>query len=506
MDGMARVLSKPAREDEQLILAEGRNCWRVSQASRATLLIDAEQYYCALRTALLKARRQILIAAWDLDTRIHLPADGAGTPVDARFAPTQLGELLGYLIRSRPGLEIEVLCWDPHPIYARDRELGTKLKLERMGVRFHRDGCHPPTGSVHHKVVVIDDALAFCGGIDLTHHRWDTCEHAPRDERRVDHAGRPYAPTHDVQLCVSGPIARVLGDYLRDCWQEATGRRPDEVAFERELWPDRLRVDFQDVRVGLSRTVPARNGSAPVREIEALYLAAIAAARRELYFENQYFTNERIARAIADRCRREPDLSGLLVGCRRARTWIEQQTMGYGRSRFREVLASSGALDRVPLVAALNEAGESILVHSKLGIFDDRLLTVGSANLNRRSAGFDVECNLSIEALNERERAGVRELRNRLLAEHLDLDPLEVPALVESHGLAQLPRLARGRRRLVPVELEPPHDLGAVLAPLFDPEQPEPSLVSRIESAPVRSWQQALVLFCLACYFRLTNE
>ena len=42
--------------------------------------------------------------------------------------------------------------------------------------------------------------------------------------------------------------------------------------------------------------------------------------------------------------------------------------------------------------------GRTIIVHSKVAIIDDRLLRVGSANLNNRSGGYDTECDLAIEA------------------------------------------------------------------------------------------------------------
>ncbi|RWA56307.1 hypothetical protein AU476_03945 [Cupriavidus sp. UYMSc13B] len=44
---------------------------------------------------------------------------------------------------------------------------------------FRLDGNHPPGASHHQKVVVIDNKLAFVGGLDLTLRRWDDSRHAP---------------------------------------------------------------------------------------------------------------------------------------------------------------------------------------------------------------------------------------------------------------------------------------------------------------------------------------
>src|SRR5690606_22826514 len=170
-------------------------------------------------------------------------------------------------------------------------------------------------------------------------------------------------------------------------------RAPETILDAPEIWPRDLHVDFSNIRAALSRTLPASAERSCVREIESLYLAAIARTQRTMYFENQYFTSERIAHAIVARLRQAPGVEGLLVGLDRPQTAVEYHTMGYGRARFHELLRDAGIAERIPLVAAL-AANTGINVHSKLAIFDDRWLTVGSANLNRRSMGFDVECNI----------------------------------------------------------------------------------------------------------------
>lgn len=453
-----------------LLLREGETCWRISSASRAALLVDGEEYFSVLRQALLQAREQILIAGWDFDSRILLsPQRSDDHGQESAGAPAQLGKLLGYLIGTRPGLQIHVVRWDYHWLYRHDREGDTREQLEKLGVHFYEHSGHPITGCVHHKVVVIDDVLAFCGGIDLTHQRWDSCRHEPEDSKRRDHSGQ-YTPVHDTQLCVSGPVAARLGAYLRDSWPSGT-TPPSAPAARSEFWPPRLRVDFENIRTGICRTLPASVASAGAREIEGFYLAAIGATRRCLYIENQYFTNTRLARVIANQCRREPRLQCLLVGMDRPKTQAELHTMGYGLTQFRQVLAAAGVSERVPLVAALT-GDLGINLHSKLAIFDDRWLTTGSANLNRRSMGFDIECNLVLEATTVQHREQMESLRNRLIAEHLGMHVEELAETIRLHGVARLPDLARGARRLIhPKPLRPDPVLGRMLAPLFDREE-----------------------------------
>jgi phospholipase D1/2 len=497
---------KTAKSDmrDSSLLQQGVTCWRTSLASRATLLVDGAEYFKALRAAFLQARQQILIAGWDFDSRILLPR-GVNESLAQGSAPEELGELLGFLRRTRPNLAIHVVRWDYHWFYSDDREANTRARLESLGVQFHEDASHPVTGCVHHKIVVIDGVLAFCGGIDLTHKRWDTCAHDPSDLLRRDPHCEPYVPVHDTQLCVSGPIARDLADYLDETWPAP--EKPARASAANELWPHDLPVEFRDVRVGISRTLPAIGSRPSIREIQSFYLAAIAAVGRSLYLENQYFTSPRIAQALANRCRAEPRLEGLLVGMDRPKTQAELHTMGYGRSAFCNVLRRAGVFERVPFVAALS-GDVGINLHSKLAVFDDRWLTVGSANLNRRSMGFDVECNLIIEATTAAHRSMIEKLRNRLLAEHLGMSIDEVTAAVAEHGLSRLPDLPQRSRRLVridsqPAALEP--NLGPLLAPIFDPE--EPWSVTQARSTPLRSsrWIGGLVLVALLVAAALTG-
>ncbi|HEY0938639.1 MAG TPA: phospholipase D-like domain-containing protein [Steroidobacter sp.] len=447
------------------LLRPGETCWRASLAERATLLVDGQEYFAALRSALLRARKLIVIAGWDFDTRVHLPPRAAARG-ESLSAPVQFGELLGYLLQTRPGLQIHVARWNYHWLYRDDRETDTRQQLESRGIRFYEDSNHPTTGCVHHKVVVIDDKLAFIGGIDLTHNRWDTREHLPGEARRHNADGEAYMPVHDTQLCVTGPVVADIAAYLRENWPE--GPPPERVNVPENCWPEGWPVHFEHINAAVSRTLPACESRPAIREVEAFYLAAIARTQRSLYLENQYFTSTRIAEAIAQRCREVPELQGLLVGMERPKTTVELHTMGHGLQRFFRILTATGASDRVPLVGALCD-GQGINLHSKLGVFDDRWLTVGSANLNRRSMGFDVECNLLLEATTPGHRARMSELRNDLLAEHLGSTSNAIATHLSSKGLASLPDLGRGRRRLV--RLRPDTlaaHFGPLLVPLFD--------------------------------------
>ena len=219
------------------LFAPGRNCWRVERAERASFLIDGESYFRAFRAAALHARHSIIILGWDFDSRIRMLIDR-----EPDGFPDRLGEFLHALLIRRRQLHIYVLTWDFHMIYWKEREwwLPSKLAAHRR-LHFHKDGAHPVGASHHQKAVIVDDVLAFVGGLDFAQCRWDTSRHLANHPDRVLLTDEtPCRPFHDVQLMVSGSVAEALGELARDRWRAATGR---PIPFRAHgdpgpLWPE----------------------------------------------------------------------------------------------------------------------------------------------------------------------------------------------------------------------------------------------------------------------------
>lgn len=477
----------------------------MTEAPRAAVLVDAAAYFAALRRTLLAAERQVLIVGWDVDGRTEL-AGPEGPPDDG--APVALRDLLTWLVERRPDLHVHVLLWDYTLLYALDREPLPSLTLGWRTpdrVHLHLDDRLPMEASHHEKVVVIDDRLAFCGGMDVTIRRWDTPEHRLDDPRRRDPGGDPYPPVHDQQMMVDGPAAAALGDLARDRWRRATHRRlPRPPAVTQETpdpWPADVAPLLRAVPVGISRTRPGKRPSQAVHEIRDLLCAAIGTAERLIYIENQYMTADAIAAALARRLRDRPGLEVVLVGPRTAMDWLEETTMGVGRATFMARLAAAcpGAADRVRLLAPVVRDGDretDVKVHAKLMVVDDRLLTIGSANLANRSMGLDTETILTAEAATTDHRIAIAALRHRLLAEHLGTQPATV-ATAEAETASPLAAIARlahrdAPRTLAPVQAaaEAETEAGgvALLTRIGDPERPidlEDFLAEQVPEAPV---------------------
>ena len=78
--------------------------------------------------------------------------------------------------------------------------------------------------------------------------------------------------------------------------------------------------------------------------------------------------------------------------------------MDAARVRLAQVIGSADPDNRFRIYTPVTEGGDDIYVHAKIMIVDDRILRVGSANLNNRSLGLDSECDLALEADGDSDR------------------------------------------------------------------------------------------------------
>lgn len=471
----------PSSENKEHVLTAGRNCWRLAKAQEASLLIDGAAYFKSFRQAAMQARRSLFIVGWDIDSRMEL------VRCDPRDElPVELGAFLHALVERNDELEIFILLWDYALLLGMDREWFPEFKIgDKAHARLHlRKDDHCPLGSSHHqKVVVIDDALAFVGGLDLSKDRWDRPGHHPDDPVRVNHEGQRYRPNHDVQVLVSGQAAHYMGELVRQRWRRAGGdggRLPELGNQASPCWPEGVVADLRQVTVGFSRTMPAYGEQQEIREIEQFYLDAIAAARQSIYIENQYFTAPVIVDALVRRLAEPDGPEVVIVVPQQTDGWLSQLSMDLLRARaFRELRRvdhHSRLLICYPHRHGL--AGEnSVKVHAKLMVVDNRLLHVGSANLNNRSMGIDTECDVTIEARGDQEvEEVIGRFRQALLCEHLDVsrEQLQEALASSSSLLAAIAQCNSGTWRLeeVTVEITKAEELWLENRNILDPERP----------------------------------
>jgi len=452
----------------------GENCAAVAKSGRVAFLVDARDYFAAVRGAIERAQRSVIILAWDFDSRITLD------PTAPEAERETLGDFLNRMAHDKPQLRIHILDWDYPMVYGTDREFppiyGISWKPHRH-IAFRYDDTHPLAGSHHQKIVVIDDKLAFNGGLDLAARRWDTPAHAANDPHRV-FDGVPYPPVHDVMVAVDGEAAMALARIARERWKNATGEDIPEVGVEDDPWPAGLPVDVTDAWVAVSCTVPPIRGLEGVHHVERLYVDMIERARDYIYLENQYFTSQKIGEAIARRLAEDKGPEIVVATRLLSHGWLEEYTMTVLRTKLVRELREKDRHGRLtvvcPHVDGLTE-GTCIDLHSKVMIADDEWLRIGSSNISNRSMGVDTECDVVVEARGEkRVQKAIRRFRDRLLAEHLGSTEAAVAREVKRGGsmAAAIEALGTPQRSLC--RLEAPQLPEAVLsaAAIGDPEKP----------------------------------
>jgi phosphatidylserine/phosphatidylglycerophosphate/cardiolipin synthase-like enzyme len=429
--GWGEVL--PATDDEVLTPRRPRR-----EGNRAEVLIDGEKALAAMAAAIAGARRHVHIAGWHSSPGFRLTREPD--------APT----LRDLLAATAERAAVRLLLWagPPLPVFQ-----PTRSSVRRGCAEFTRDSkvrcvldtrertlhCH------HEKIVVVDDELAFVGGVDFTAlqgDRHDSPEHP---------ADRPIG-WHDMMMRVEGPAVADVAEHFRQRWTEVAGE---------SLPPPATPPAVGRSAVQFVRTLPERTYEfAPRGEFTVLdaYLRALRSAERLVYLENQFLWSPEITDVLIDKLRRPPseDFRVVLVLPRRPSNGADTTRGQLGRL----LDADDGRRRLLAVTLTAHDGARSvpIYLHAKLGIVDDRWMTVGSANLNEHSLFNDTEANLVTD-----DAELVRDTRLRLWAEHLRRPVSEVddePAAVvdrlwrplaqarDAHRLTLLPDVSRRAGRL----------------------------------------------------------
>ena len=412
------------------------------------VLVDGADALPRLVAELRKARSHVHVAGWHVSPHFALTRDGRRTTLRALLA--------GLAER----VDVRVLVWagSPLPLFHPDRkEVDGVRHALAFGTRiqFAADAKERPMHCHHEKLIVVDDRVAFVGGIDLTTlggDRFDTTEHV----------ARASVGWHDATAVLRGPIVADVAEHFRLRWQEITG---EELAAPKR--PRRA----GDVQLQLVRTVPEKiYGAVPRGEFRILeaYTRALRSAQKLVYLENQFYWSSEIAEILERKLAHPPsdDFRIVLLLPVDPNNGADDT-----RGQLADLLECDGGAGRVLActITALGELGPCpVYVHAKIGIVDDRWFTIGSANLNEHSLFNDTEVNVIAC-----DPGLARSTRVRLWAEHLQtteravsgdptrvIDELWRPVAEEqrrrrergeqqTHRLSQLPHLSRRTRRLL---------------------------------------------------------
>src|SRR5579875_3699669 len=367
------------------------------------VLVDGADAFKAIAEAIGSAQHSIWVTGWHIAPGFELERDDRSND--------SIGALLA---KAADQLDVRVLVWAGAPVPAfhptrkevdevvTELTRATKIKC-RKDPREHPFHCH------HEKTLIIDGELAFVGGIDMTDmagDRWDTSDHPAR--RRLG--------WHDVHTRLRGPAVHDVAQHFATRWLEVTGEQlevPEPPPPAGEHTVQIVRTVAEDM---YKRHLP--NGDFRVLES---YRRALRNAERFIYLENQFLWAPEITELLADKLRNppHPDFRLTIMLPTKANNG-QDDTLGQVG-----VLKDGDGDNNRLLVATLRslsgERDDRLYIHAKVGIVDDRWLTVGSANLNAHSLFNDTEMNVVTDSAEL-----ARDTRIRLWAEHLQAHPSEI--------------------------------------------------------------------------------
>jgi phosphatidylserine/phosphatidylglycerophosphate/cardiolipin synthase-like enzyme len=412
------------------------------------VLVDGEEALPRIAEAIAGARSHVHIAGWSVTPDFALSA--GETPLILRDV----------LADAAGRVPVRVLLWGgaPLPLYPLSRRVvrGIREALCRgTAIQCALDTHERPLHCHHEKVVIIDDELAFVGGIDLT-------DLAGNRLDRPSHPPRGTLGWHDVATVLRGPVVAPVARHFNLRWNEATAERLPPPAEPSRAGDEELQI---------VRTIPERIYKAmPQGEFSILasYAGALRSAERLVYLENQFLWSAEIVDILKEKLRNPPSdrFRLLLVLPAKPSSGADDTTGQLGL--LADADDGAGRMLACTRYAVGGEATDRVYVHAKVGIADDRWLTVGSANLNEHSLFNDTEMNVV-----SHDPALARQTRLRLWAEHLArpaetlegdpaslIDEIWRPLATEqlerrtagdglTHGLVRLAHVSRRSKRLL---------------------------------------------------------
>lgn len=150
----------------------------IRKNSRVQWFVDGKAYFEAVRQALEMAKEEIFITDWWLSPEIYLkrPSLGSNHRLDCVLQK-----------KAQQGVKVFIIVYKEMEIGISTNSIYTKRTLMNLHknilVLRHPDAVRggPLLWSHHEKLVVIDQKLAFVGGIDLCFGRWDNYRHLLTD-------------------------------------------------------------------------------------------------------------------------------------------------------------------------------------------------------------------------------------------------------------------------------------------------------------------------------------
>ena len=331
------------------------------------LLENGEEFFPRVFACIAKATQEVILETFILfedkvGLQLHealVAAAGRGVQVDMTIDGFGSPDLSRTFIESLTRAGVRIHVFDPGK-----RLLGWRMNVLRR---------------MHRKIVVVDGAVAFVGGINYS----------------ADHLA-DYGPEakQDYAVEIHGPLVAEIHRFTHAAM--AQGQRYERG---RQWWRWRKRVrtlpENQPHLGTASAMLVVRDNGEHTTDIERHYRIAIRAARKRVVIANAYFfPGYRLMKEIRRAARRGVDVRLILQGepdmpiVKTAAGMLYHQLLGAGVRIYE--------YDDRPL-------------HGKVALMDEEWATVGSSNLDPLSLALNLEANVII-----RDRAFNQHLYQRL--------------------------------------------------------------------------------------------
>lgn len=332
-----------------------------------TLLCGSRSFFPTLIQAVSQAKQSVFVETYIFDfhrggaqvaqaladaaargVQVHVLVDGAGTP-----------ELSPQWARAwqQSGVKFRIFS-----------ALGWRALWQRQ--RWRR---------LHRKLAVVDESVAFCGGINMLDDYWD-----PAHQTELEH------PRLDFAVSIQGPLARVIHRQMQRQWHQVVLRQDWAQPSVLQNWK-KFQQSAQQFRQHVSQTSNPAETPAEARlilrdnwrhrfGIETAYRRALHGAQKEVILASAYFYPAgRFLQDLLAAARRGVTVRLLLQG--HYEYWIAYRAT---RHLYGQLLAAG---------IQIYEYQASYL-HAKVAVIDQRWVTVGSSNLDPLSLLLAREANI----------------------------------------------------------------------------------------------------------------
>ncbi len=379
-----------------------------SDGNRIRLLALAPSYFPALLAAIAGARHCV-----HLETYILADDRNGNAVIDALAAAARRGVQVRVLVDGFGGGEFARRLAQPFAQFGAQLRIYRPERWWRLRRRLLR--------RLHRKVAVVDDRIAFVGGINVD-------DSPARDEL----TGEAIGPRFDFAVECEGPIVASISLALRRLWWAVGVANMGDLS---EPAPRRV-VRVPPLQPGVRAALVLRDNLRHRHNIERNYLRAIRGAHGHIMIACAYFLpGQRFRRALVAAARRGVHVSLLLQGRMEYRLQYYAQRALYGQ------LLDSGL--------EIHEYRRSHL-HAKVAVVDGDWATVGSSNIDPLSLLLAREANVVV-----RDQAFCTELRGHIeQAIRVDSRRLQADAYARRSRLARVTDwLAYGVVRVMTVVL-----------------------------------------------------